>query len=311
VKNRLHIIFLFVDGVGLGADDPNENPLVAAHLPALCALTGGPPTLRHRRFVSDDGGMISLDATMGVPGLPQSGTGQAALLGGFNAPRKAKQHFGPFPPTAVRASVERHNIFRRVLEAGLKPCFVTAFPQRFFDYMNQHKRPLSMTTMSCQFAGMPLRQEAELREGEGLSADLTSEGWREMGYADMPILTLEESGRRLAELGAKHDFTLFEYWKTDFAGHARNIAESIAVLERFDGMLHGLIGAVDKQRALIVLSSDHGNIENLTVKTHTRNPVPLVAYGARAPQFLADVAARSRPTLAHVVPAMMKLLTAE
>ena len=213
---------------------------------------------------------MPLDALMGIAGLPQSGTGQAALLGGFNAPRKAKQHFGPFPPFSIRPYVQRWNIFQRVLDAGLSPCFVNAFPQRFFDYVNEHKRTLSMTTLSCSLAGLPLLQERELRRGDGLSADLTSEGWREMGYTDMPIISLAESGKRLADIALRHDFTLFEYWKTDFAGHARNLAESIAVLERFDGMLQGLIEAMDMSRLLVLLSSDHGNIEDLGIKTHTR-----------------------------------------
>jgi bisphosphoglycerate-independent phosphoglycerate mutase (AlkP superfamily) len=29
------------------------------------------------------------------------------------------------------------------------------------------------------------------------------------------------------------------------------------------------------------MTSDHGNIENMTERTHTRNPVPLIVFGPR------------------------------
>ena len=41
--NGTRIIFLFLDGVGLGADDPSINPLARAHLPTIGALLNGAP----------------------------------------------------------------------------------------------------------------------------------------------------------------------------------------------------------------------------------------------------------------------------
>ncbi len=37
----MRFLFLFVDGLGLGADDPQVNPLAAAAMPALQAMLGG------------------------------------------------------------------------------------------------------------------------------------------------------------------------------------------------------------------------------------------------------------------------------
>ncbi len=304
----MHVLFLFLDGVGLGVPDPGVNPLTAAKLPTLRRMIGDIPTLARRRTEAAGGAAIPVDATLGVPGLPQSGTGQAALLAGFNAPKAAGHHFGPFPPSSIRERIRERNIFRMVLERGGSACFANAFPQRFFDYIAQHKFRMSMTTLSCSLAGVALREHADLKAGAAISAELTNEGWRKMGYTDLPVVSARESGEVLADLTLRNDFTLFEYWKTDFAGHAQDRTESINVLELFDGMLDGLVGKLAGSPALIVLSSDHGNIEDLRVKTHTRNPVPLVAYGDGHQQFLSHVSKHSRPNLSHVTPAVLRML---
>ncbi|MDQ2998229.1 MAG: aminotransferase class I/II-fold pyridoxal phosphate-dependent enzyme, partial [Chloroflexota bacterium] len=45
----------------------------------------------------------AIDATLGVDGLPQSGTGQTALLAGFNAAALHGRHQPHVPPVALRA----------------------------------------------------------------------------------------------------------------------------------------------------------------------------------------------------------------
>jgi 2,3-bisphosphoglycerate-independent phosphoglycerate mutase len=307
-RSHIHVLFLFLDGVGLGREDRDSNPMLAADLPVLRDLLGGIPSLRRRRLETRRATAIPLNTTLGVPGLPQSGTGQAALLAGFNAPKAAGHHFGPFPPQSIREAIGARNIFRRVMHAGLRPCFANAFPQRFFDYIATHQFRRSMTTLSCSLAGLPLRRYEDLKSGNAVSAELTNEGWRRMGYTDLPLLDPQETGATLAALSAEHAFTLFEYWKTDFAGHAQDGKEAIEVLERFDAMLEGLLSAVSLEKTMILLTSDHGNIEDLTVKTHTRNPVPLVVIGHHHQKILSFLRARRKPNLSHVTPAIMKVL---
>jgi hypothetical protein len=165
-----------------------------------------------------------------------------------------------------------------------------------------------MTTLSCLMSGLPVFGEEELREGRAVSADITGEGWGEPGRPVVPLAPPGEAGRRLARIAGAFHFTLFEYWKTDFAGHARDMAGSVAVLERLDGMLEGVMEEVDAGRTLLVLTSDHGNIEDLSVKTHTRNPVPLVVCGRRHRAAAQHVLAHARPGLLHVVPMIMEIL---
>jgi 2,3-bisphosphoglycerate-independent phosphoglycerate mutase len=305
----VHVLFLFLDGVGIGKKDPASNPFFVARLPVLAGVLGGDmPSLHHRAVDTEDATLIPLDATLHVDGLPQSGTGQTALFTGINAPRIVGKHFGPYPYSTLRPVIEAHNIFRRVQQAGLRPCFANAFPQKFFDYFSPRQSRLTVTTLSCRYAGLELRREEELTEGRAVSADLTREGWQRMGQ-DVPVVTAHEAGTHLARLTGEHALVLFEYWKTDHAGHEQRMSEAVETLERFDEFLGGVLATLDRTRTLVVMTSDHGNLEDLTTRTHTRNPVPLVLSG----KGHRTVAARIHhyggraPDLTHVLPALMEV----
>jgi 2,3-bisphosphoglycerate-independent phosphoglycerate mutase len=305
----VRVLMLFLDGVGIGKRDANTNALMAAPLRTLRSLCGGEiPTRDHRLMATPHAIALPLDATLDVPGLPQSGTGQAALFTGVNAARMAGKHFGPYPPTILRPVIDRLNIFRRMLDSGRTACFANAFPKRFFEYMEHHASRLTMTTLSCTLAGVPLLRGADLVAGNAISADITNEGWKTLGYPDIEVVEPAVAGRRLTEISAKHDFVLFEYWKTDHAGHSRSMDEAIRVLEPFDAMLRGILDCLDSSRTLLVITSDHGNIEDLSVKTHSRHPVPIILYGHRHREMAELLQARSHPSLSHVTPAIMKLL---
>jgi 2,3-bisphosphoglycerate-independent phosphoglycerate mutase len=113
------------------------------------------------------------------------------------------------------------------------------------------------------------------------------------------------------ELTADNDFVLFEYWRTDHAGHSENFAEAVEVLERFDGLLAGIIETMDVRSTMLFITSDHGNLEDMTTKTHTRNPVPAILYGrnhdAVAARFRSSSSAGA--DLTHVTPLLMEFIT--
>ena len=302
---------LFLDGVGLGKDDPALNPFCVARLPTLCSLLNGdPPLLRTRDFSSRAATMVPLDANLGVEGLPQSGTGQTALFTGVNGARVIGKHFGPYPYSTLKPAIHERNIFKRLRAAGKTSLFANAFPQRFFDYMNQRRSRLTVTTLACTMTGIPLMNHRDLQEGRGISADITNVGWREMGY-DIPVIPPEEAGRRLARLSAQHDFVLFEYWMTDHAGHSENFSRAVDVLERFDGMLSGVLDELDPKNTVLFLTSDHGNIEDMSTKSHTRNPVPALLYGRSHDAVAAKLRSGSPASadLTHVTPTLMHVLT--
>ena len=77
---------------------------------------------------------------------------------------------------------------------------------------------------------------------------------------------------------ANYDFSLFEYWSTDYAGHKQDMSWAVRQLEMLDSVLAGLLRAVDADQ-LILMSSDHGNMEDLSTRRHTAAPVPALIIG--------------------------------
>ena len=107
----MHILLLFLDGIGLGDDNPDVNPFVVAKMPDLTALTNGKRWLRDTgRQESERAIFIPTDPRLGVAGRPQSATGQAAILTGKNVPQLLGEHYGP-KPTRPSAKSSRRMAF--------------------------------------------------------------------------------------------------------------------------------------------------------------------------------------------------------
>ncbi|MCL4832271.1 MAG: hypothetical protein KJZ86_07505, partial [Caldilineaceae bacterium] len=128
------VLFLFLDGVGLGSDDPAINPLARAALPTLRGLIGGRPlTGSTGRYSNGLAHLLPTDAQMGISGRPQSATGQTAILTGVNAPARLGEHYGPKPNQRVRDILDEASLFARLNRQGLPSYFCNAYPQRYFD----------------------------------------------------------------------------------------------------------------------------------------------------------------------------------
>jgi len=279
-------LFVFLDGVGLGPAGP-DNPLATLDLPAFEALAGGQRWTAGATPIREPAHVfVPLDATLGHEGLPQSGTGQASLFTGENAANLHGRHFGPYPPTAVRPAVSARSVFAQLAAAGVptdRMAFANAYPERFFRMVEARGR-WTVTTLAAHSAGVRLRTDADLAAGLALPADLTGETWRRLLNGSHQPTTEAEAARRLAALLEDHDFVLHEYFLTDKAGHSRNpdrAADVLFSLDRFFGALRDAL----PPEALLIVSSDHGNIEDLGTKSHTRHPVPLVAWGPGADAF--------------------------
>ncbi len=299
------VIFLFLDGVGLGNDDPATNPLARAHLPTLHDLLDGAPlTAASGQVSTTQATLTPLDARLGVPGRPQSATGQAALLTGRNAPQLVGEHYGPRPHAPVRALVQQGTLLSRVRDAGKRFSFVNAYPPSYFDVVNRGKRVLSVMPLAAVAAGQALCTHEDLLAGRAFSADFTNQGWRtHLGFADAPLLAPAQAGRNLAAQAQQLDLVLFDHWLTDVHGHEQQMEPAVANLETFDSFLAGLIEASDLAHTLIVVTSDHGNVEDLSTRNHTMNDVPGLFIGAGH----AALAAQTRD-LTHLASALSQAL---
>ncbi len=298
-----HVVLLFLDGVGIGRKDPEVNPFFRARMPALSALCGG--ELPHKPYAhasAENAEIFSVNATLGMPGLPQSGTGQTAIFTGVNGARVFGRHFGPYPPSVLRAIIGEKSIVRRLQGMGRTVVFANAFPQRFFEYIESGTRRLTVTTLTFQLAGIPLRTAQELRRGEAISPDFIRTRWAELGHPEISPIAASEAGMHLARISSQYDFTLFEYWLTDHAGHSQNMASAVEVLERFDEFLSGFLPSVDFDSTTMLMVSDHGNIEDLSTRSHTRNRVLCVAAGKHRRRL-----ARRLRSLTDITPVILQL----
>jgi hypothetical protein len=283
MTSGLKIIFIFVDGLGIGPDDPDVNPLSGGRLPLLEKLIAG---------------AVPLDACLGVEGLPQSATGQTALLTGINAPKAMGRHIEGFPPPSLKKLIEHENLFSRLCGIGRHCTFANC-------YLNVNPgsippRLQSVTTVMTLSALGHVRGNRELDEGMAVCHDITRWTMYARGY-EGPLIPPEEAADHLAAIAGQHELTLFEHFLTDRAGHSgemKQAAEQLETLERFIGRIAAFS---EKPDQVVMIASDHGNIEDLSVRTHTLNPVPLMVLGGLAEPF------RSCTSLCDVVPAIIRL----
>jgi 2,3-bisphosphoglycerate-independent phosphoglycerate mutase len=300
----MRVLFLFLDGIGLGENDPAVNPFARAKMPNLNALLHGRTLLKEDApFVGEKATLLAIDPNVGVDGLPQSATGQAMLLTGVNIPAEIGYHYGPKPNPEVAAYLKDGALFSRFTQAGKKSALLNAYPPRYFDGIDSGKRLYSSIPMAVTNAGLPLFKDDALYAGTAVSADFTGDGWRVMlGFPDAPLMDAKQAGYKLAELSKQYDFSLFEYWASDYAGHKQQMETAVELMETFDGVLGGLVEAWDDDR-LILVTSDHGNMEDLFTRRHTDAHVPALVIGNKKAR---EEFTRNMTDLTHIAPAIWK-----
>ena len=303
----MKVLFIFLDGIGLGENDPEINPLARAKMPNLSRLLDGRRLIADSApFVGEHATLLAIDPGVGVDGLPQSATGQAILLTGVNVSAEIGYHYGPKPNPEVAANLNGGTLFSRFAEAGKKAALLNAYPPRYFHGIDSGKRNYSSIPMAVTNAGLVLFKQEDLFSGRALSADFTGEGWRTMlNFPDAPVMTPHQAGRKLASLAMEYDFSLFEYWASDYAGHKQQMDTAVGLMESFDGVLGGVEEerGNGKEELLVVVTSDHGNMEDVSTRRHTDAMVPALVIGERAAR---EEFTREMTDLTHIAPAIWK-----
>jgi hypothetical protein len=277
----MKLLFLFLDGIGLGENDSEKNPFARAEMPYLRSILGGQSLIDESApFEGDRASLISVDPNLGVKGFPQSATGQSVLLTGINIPEELGYHYGPKPNPEVAQYLDGKTIFAKIVKAGKKAALLNAYPSRYFDGIDSGKHLYSAIPLALTNAGLPLFTQTDYYAGRALSADFTGKGWREfMKLDDSPLYEPEAAGNKLAELARQYDFSFFEYWASDYAGHKQDMNWAVRQLEVFDSVLKGLLETWRVEDGIILLTSDHGNMEDLSTRRHTDANVPLLLFG--------------------------------
>jgi hypothetical protein len=303
----MRVLFIFLDGVGLGADDAGINPLGAAEMPNLMGLLGGQRLLAASApYDGERASLRAIDPRLGVGGLPQSATGQAALLTGRNVPQEIGEHYGPKPNAAIAGIIRHGSVFATVTSAGRDTALLNAYPPGYFEGIESGKRLYSSIPLAATSAGLKLLDSEALMAGRALSADFTGEGWHTfLGFPQAPVYTPLAAGKKLAQIASSYDFSLFDYWASDYAGHQQDHAAARGLLSVLDGVIGGLTSAWHDSQGLILVTSDHGNLEDLSTRRHTMADVPALLVGAADARasFLSGL-----NTLADVAQAILKTI---
>jgi 2,3-bisphosphoglycerate-independent phosphoglycerate mutase len=301
-------LFIFLDGVGLGKPDPRTNPFANAEMPFLQRVLNGNRLLANAIPLENQrASLLALDACLGVAGIPQSATGQATLLTGKNVPAAIGYHYGPKPNPPVAEFLQNGNLFGILKKSNRSTAFLNAYPPRYFEAIQSGKRIYSAIPMAATSSSLKLKTLEDLHAGRALSADFTSQGWSEnLGLTNIQTLSPKEAGSRLADLALAYDFAFFEYWLSDYAGHKQDMPGAIRLIEIFDEVLDGLLERWDDQQGLVLVTSDHGNMEDLSTRRHTTNPVPALIFGA--PDLRRDFT-RHLHNLADIAPAVIEFLS--
>jgi len=302
----MSIIFVFVDGVGLGRED-ESNPFATAATPFLSSLLqGGKMTLNAAGRDYAEAALLALDAGLSLEGLPQSATGQTALFTGINAARLLGCHLKGFPNNFLRHILAEHGIFLQLRRRSLRGSFANAYRPEIFNELDKGLNGhYSCSTFITYYGGLAFRSLEDLGRGEAVYMDITNAVLRRLGF-DLPLVTPGEAGKRLVKIAATFDLTLFEHFITDIAGHDRNrsfAAETVTTLDAFLGAAARDLAAGD----LLIMTSDHGNLEDLTTKEHTRNPVPALIVGKKRGRLVELLSKEG--SITAVAPALLEMLS--
>lgn len=260
---------ILVDGIGLcpkGLGDP-----VRTHLPWLQHLDqeGAAP-------LPAGGWAASTLAHLGVQGLPQSATGHTTILTGINAARLMGRHVPGFPTPTLRRMIESYNLMGILEQWGFRSEYLNAIaPMHPLVKRRGLKSAASIATLAN---GKPLKSIRDILDGKALYHEFTN-GFLILRGEPLPRWTPKEAGRILARMGMESDMAFFEYFLTDLAGHSKDLQEAGFQMRRIREFLEGVLEEADLGSGHVLVCSDHGNLEDLSVRTHTRNPVPTMVWG--------------------------------
>ncbi len=199
------------------------------------------------------------------------------MFTGVNCARAMGRHCEGFPGPSLRKIIEENNLFLQLKKRGKRIKFADAYLIESPDELIS-RRYKSVTTVMALTTPEVITTAEDLAEDRALMQDLTRETIQDR-YPDIRVIAPQRAAEHLFALARENDFTLYEFFQTDVSGHSMDYARACAVLRTYDKFLSALIRFTEAAGITIVMTADHGNIESMDDRGHTRNPVPFVAFG--------------------------------
>ena len=294
-NNDYSVLLFFIDGLGIGDKNDNNPFHVIQNLEPLAHFKNEKAT------VLFGGELTATDPRLGVEGRPQSASGQTTILTGKNAPELLGFHKQGFPNAVLREVIGEHSLFRQLKQKNVeKIIFANTYTPQFFAETPRWK---SATTVAVEVAGMNFKKLPDLLGRKSLFHDFTNRDLIERGF-DVPIFSAFDAAEILAGLTREYNFVLYEHFITDKIGHEQDFEKAKSHLPELAEFIRETLKRIDLEKTTFILTSDHGNIEDLSVRNHTLNDVPTIVWGRNKGMIAGQI-----KTLADITPAILKLLT--
>lgn len=295
LKSKGCVLLIFLDGVGIGEKKDTNPFFVIENLEPLA----------HFQFeqtkVIFDGILISTDPRLGIKGRPQSASGQTTIYTGINVPQTLGYHKQGFPNQAMREIIKENSIFLQLKQRNIEPnIFANAYTPKFFTETPRWK---SATTCAVEAADLKFRKLPDLLGRKAIFHDFTNEELRNRGF-ETPLFSPSEAAEILVDLTNEFRFTLYEHFITDKIGHDQNLEWARMHLPRVAEFVREVLQKIDLEKTTVILTSDHGNLEDLSIRNHTLNDVPTIVWGRKKDEITDSI-----KDLTDITPAILKLLT--
>ena len=220
------------------------------------------------------------------------------MFTGVNCAAEIGHHVEGFPGPSIREIIERDNLFLRLKKMGKRVRFADAYLVDSVEDLAA-RRFKSVTTVMALTTPETISLASDLANDRALMQDLTRETIQDR-YPDIPVIPPQRAAEHLFSLARRNDFTLYEFFQSDVSGHSMDYSRACAVLRVYDRFLAALVRFAAAAKMTIVLTADHGNIESIDERGHTRNPVPLIVYGPGE-----EMMRRAVSSLLDVTPALI------
>jgi hypothetical protein len=290
--NKKNLIFIFLDGVGVGSGDAPFLSCKPMYFPQDLSL--------HQIVPVQNGGLCkAVDANLNLEGIPQSATGQSSLFTGVNTAKLLGHHLFAFPNKKLRSLLMEQNLLKNFVDSGRKAVFFNAYPIGSKALNNgdvsvspdgainavikdpKLKRISVTTTMTFSIA-QTFFSIHDLKNETCLYQDFTNKQLNEnekYSSYKVPDFSPLKAGRILGLESKKYDMLLYEYFITDRIGHKMDMERSIHIINVIQDFIHSILSTINLNETTLVITSDHGNIEVINKRAHTTNPVPLLVWG--------------------------------